>query len=182
MNEFELKILDWIQSVFQCSFLDAVIPVFTHLGDAVTVILLAVVLILFKKTRKMGLSAGIALLIGVIIGNLIFKNAVGRIRPFEINTEFSILVERLTDGSFPSGHSLACFEVATAFFINNKKVGIFSFIAATLVAFCRLYLYVHFPTDVLGGIAMGIIFGIVASYIVNKIYEKYSDKFPKILT
>ncbi len=177
MNMFEIGLLDKIGEIFGCAFLDKFMPIITMFGDAgIFWIALAVIFLIFKKTRKTGLSMGIALIIGLIIGNLILKNVVARIRPYDLNPEVMLLVEKLHDFSFPSGHTLASFEAATAIFIRNKKLGIPALILAVLIAFSRLYLYVHYPTDVLAGTLLGIGIAILATYIVNKIYSKFELK------
>lgn len=172
MNEFELKILDFIRENLTCPFLDAVMPVITKFGDGGTFwIASAIILICFKKTRKTGFSVGLALLTGFIIGNLVLKNVVGRIRPYDLNTDIEILIKALSDYSFPSGHTLASFEAATAMLIRDKRLGIPAMILAVLIAFSRLYLYVHYPTDVLAGIIIGILIAIFSSRLIDKLYK-----------
>ncbi|MBO4733112.1 MAG: phosphatase PAP2 family protein [Clostridia bacterium] len=175
MLDFELGILDFIQDKLACPLLDKIMPAISVLGDkGIVCIALAVLLLIFRKTRPLGLSIGFALLLGFLCGNMAIKNIVARTRPYEYNSEIQLLVEKLTDYSFPSGHSLAVFETATCVFIRYKKWGVFALVLAILVAFSRLYLYVHFPSDVLAGILMGIIFGIIGSAITNRIYKKKS--------
>lgn len=175
MNGFELKILDFIRENLANPVLDTVMPIITKFGDGgVFWIALAVIFLIFKKTRKMGLCMGLALLMGFITGNLILKNVVGRIRPYDLNTEIEILVKHLSDYSFPSGHTLASFEAATAIFINNKKIGIPALVLAFLIAISRIYLYVHYPSDVLAAIILGIGFAILSCFVV----KKYQDKIP----
>ncbi len=177
MNEFELNILDFIQEKIACPALDKIIPIVTKLGDGgIFWIALAVIFLIFKKTRKTGFSMALALISGLIIGNLFLKNAVGRIRPYNLNTDFKLLVDSLSDYSFPSGHTLASFESATVLMIRDKRFGIPALILAILVAFSRLYLYVHFPTDVLAGMILGILFGVLACFSINKIYSRFEHK------
>lgn len=173
MNNFEIGILDFIRDTFACSFLDTVMPIISLFGDkGIFWIAVAVLLIICKKTRKTGASMGAALLIGVIVGNLILKNAVARIRPYDLNTEITLLVSALSDYSFPSGHTLASFEAATVLLIRDKRLGIPALVLAILIALSRLYLYVHYPTDVLAGALLGTVIGIFACFLVNRAYEK----------
>lgn len=175
MNQFELDILNKIQDAFSCKFLDAVMPIITLFGDGgIFWITLAVILLIFKKTRKIGLTMGISLAVGFLIGNIFLKNVVARIRPYDLNPEFALLVEKLHDFSFPSGHTLASFEASVSIFLHNKKFGIPAIILAVLIAFSRLYLYVHYPTDVLTSIILGAGFAILSFIIVKKIYNKKS--------
>lgn len=181
MNLFELKILDFIAENLKCGFLDTVMPIITKLGDAgIFWIVIALILLITKKYRKIGAMMGVALILGLVFGNLTLKPLVARIRPYDMpGAMFSaneLLVEALHDKSFPSGHTLCCFEGATVLMLNNKRFGIPALIIAILVAFSRLYLYVHYPTDVLAGIVMGVLFGIVATFGVNKIISQYTKK------
>lgn len=183
MLDFEFQILDFIQNTFRCAFLDVLMPFISSLTNAgIDWILLAAVLLIFPKTRKTGLALGIALLIGVILGNAVLKNAFDRIRPFEYRPETKLLIEPLYDGSFPSGHALASFEGAVSIRLKYKGWGRVALVFAFLTAFSRLYLYVHFPTDVLGGILLGTAFAFLAAFIVDKIYpyiEAWLSKFSK---
>ena len=175
MNNFELEILNFVRENLTNPFLDKVMPIITKFGDdGIFWIALAVVLLLFRKTRKTGLCMGVALLIGYITGNLFLKNVVARIRPYDLNTEIEILIEHLSDFSFPSGHTLASFEAATAIFINNKKWGVPALVLAFLIALSRIYLYVHYPSDVLAGMLLGIGIAILSCFIVNKYISNLS--------
>ena len=176
-ENFDLPILDWIAEHLYCGFLDKVMPLITLLGDAgIFWIAIAVVLLFFPKTRKMGLSMGAALLLGVVICNIIMKPAFARIRPYDYQLEhfgktIQLLVSTPHDFSFPSGHTIASFEAATAICIHNKKWGVPALVLACLIAFSRLYLYVHYPTDVLASVVLGIGFAFLGSWMVKKGYE-----------
>lgn len=173
MNSFELGLLDKIDEIFSCKFLDTVMPVITKLGDGgIFWIALSVILICFKRTRKIGITMGLSLLIGYIIGNVFLKNIVARTRPYDVNSQVSVLIPKLKSFSFPSGHTLASFEGATSIFLYTKKYGIPAIILAVIIAFSRLYLYVHYPTDVLAGMVLGIAVSLLAKFIVDKIYLK----------
>ena len=177
MNQFELKILDFIGDKMQCAFLDFILPLITKLGDkGMFWIITAVVLLCIPKTRKIGLSMGVALIIGLLVGNVFLKNVVARIRPYDLNTGVELLISKLSDFSFPSGHTLASFEGATVLLIRNKKLGIPAMILAVIIAFSRLYLYVHYPTDVLAGALLGIAIAFLACFIVDKIFQKVEKK------
>ena len=182
VNEFELKKLDLIQEHLICGFLDWFMPLFTKLGDAgIFWIIVAVVLLIFKKTRKTGAMVGVALLLGLLIGNLTLKPLIERLRPYDFYEQltggsFSLLIDAEKDFSFPSGHTLASFEAATVLLINDKRLGIPAVILASVIAFSRLYLYVHYPTDILGGIVLGVLIAFVACFIVNKVVKVYTAR------
>ena len=179
MNDFEINILNFIQDTFACPFLDKVMPIITLFGDkGIFWIAVALILIIIKKTRKTGVMMGTALLLGLIIGNVILKNAIARTRPYDVNTamQAELLVKALSDFSFPSGHTLASFEAATVLMIRDKRFGIPALILAILIALSRLYLYVHYPTDVLAGALLGVFIGIFACFLVDKIYKRFEKK------
>ena len=171
---FDLPILDWLRANIACGFLDGVMPVITMLGDAgIFWIALALVLMIIPRTRKIGISMGAALVIGLVACNLTLKPLMARMRPYDYQlTHFgktiSLLVATPHDYSFPSGHTIASFEGAVVLFLYNRKWGIPALILAGLIAFSRLYLYVHYPTDVLAslGLAVGIAF--LAKWAVEK--------------
>ena len=181
-EHFDLPILDWIARVFGCAFLDKVMPIITIFGDdGIFWIACAVILILIPKYRKAGLSMGLALLMGLIVCNITLKPLVGRIRPYDYQLEhfgvqIKLLVESMHDFSFPSGHTIASFEAATALLIHNKKLGTPAMILAVLIAFSRLYLYVHYPTDVLASVVLGIGLAFLAAFLVAKGYKLYEDR------
>lgn len=177
MNQVELTVLNWIQEHLRCDFLDTVMPIITRFGDeGIFWIIVAVILICIPKTRKAGLSMGLAMLMGWIVGNMILKNTVARIRPYDVQEGVNLLIDRLSSYSFPSGHTLVCFEAATALTMRYRKWGIAALVLAALVAFSRMYLFVHYPTDVLGGAVLGIAFGIFASKLIDLVYTKIEKR------
>lgn len=177
MNEFEIGILNFIQETFSCKFLDYFFIAITSLSNkGILWIVLAVVLLCFKKTRKTGICLGVALILGEIFGNIILKNIFARPRPYTVNAEANVIIEKLSSYSFPSGHTRCAVESAVAIFANNKKWGWAAIAIAALTAFSRLYLYMHYPTDVLGGAILGIIDGLLAVFIVKKIGERIAKR------
>ena len=179
---FDLPILEWIAEYLRCAFLDAVMPLITLLGDGgIFWIAIAVILLFLPKYRKVGLAMGAALLLGVLVCNVTMKPLFARIRPYDFQLEYSgkeiqLLIAAQHDFSFPSGHTLASFEAATVLAIHNKKLGIPALILACLIAFSRLYLYVHYPTDVLFSVVMGIGFAFLGNYLVKKGSALYEAK------
>ena len=179
---FDLPILDWIQANLQNGFLDVVMPIITMFGDGgIFWIACAVILLCIPKTRKTGLGMGLALIMGLIVCNITLKPLVQRIRPYDFQQEYfqvtiQLLTERMHDYSFPSGHTIASFEAATVLLINNKKLGIPAMILAVLIAFSRLYLYVHYPTDVIFSIFAGILFAFIGNWLAGKIMARFPAK------
>ena len=175
LNIYELPILDFIRDHLGCKFLDTVLPYITRLADGgVAWIILAVVLLFFQKTRKAGLMMGMALIMGLLFGNCILKPLVARTRPYDVNSDVVLLIKALSDPSFPSGHTLASFESAGVLMLTHRKtLGIPALILAVIIAFSRMYLYVHYPTDVLAGAILGLIFAYVSFRIVGFLFRKY---------
>ena len=170
---FDVNILEFIRENTSSPFLDSIMPIITAIGNGgILYIILSIVLIAFKKTRRYGIMMGTALLFGFIFGNLMLKNIIARPRPF--NTGYELLINAPKDYSFPSGHTMASFEMATVVFYMNRKIGCLAIVVASLVAFSRLYLNVHYPTDVLGGCFLGIFFGFCAIKLYKIIENKYS--------
>lgn len=169
----ELRILDFLQTI-HTPLLDKILAFITSLGNAGIIwIVLAVVLLILPKTRKTGIIVAAALLMDLVLCNLILKNLVARVRPYDVNTAIAILIKKPLDFSFPSGHTAASFAAMTALFLAKmKKAWIAALVLAILIAFSRLYFYVHYPTDVLGGAVVGILSGIIGYAIVEKIDKR----------
>lgn len=173
LNQFEAGFLHSIHDALQCGFLDTVLPVITKLGDAgIFWIVLAVVLMFFKKTRRAGFTMGVSLVIGLLFCNITLKPIVARIRPYDLDPTITLLIPPEHDFSFPSGHTVASVESAVALFLCHKKSGIAAICLAVVIAFSRIYLMVHYPTDVIVAAVLGVIIAVAASYIANWIIKK----------
>ena len=161
-------------------FLDFVMPIITSLGNGGVIwIAIALIFTATKKYRTAGIAVLAALILNLLIGNVILKPLIARVRPCDINTAVQLLIKRPTDYSFPSGHTLSSFAAATVIFCRDKRLGIAAVILASLIAFSRLYLYVHYPTDILGGILIGIPIGIFSYYITVKIVKIMRNRTEK---
>ena len=139
-------------------------------------VIVAAILLVFKKTRKAGVAVLLAYAAVFLIGQCGLKNLVSRLRPCQIDLDFALLVDRPSSSSFPSTHSAWAFGAATAVFMQHKKSGIAAFIAAALIAFSRMYLFLHFPTDVLAGIILGIALGVLATWITRRIWKTVDQR------
>lgn len=124
-------------------------------------IALAALLLIAKTYHQSGLAVSIALLIDFVAVNLIIKPLVGRERPCDVTVPEDMLLACLSDHSFPSGHTAAAFAAAFALFLYHKRAGSAALILAILMGFSRLYLFVHFPSDVIAGALLGLIFGFI---------------------
>lgn len=174
MNLFEANIVLWIQENLRLEALNPIVTAITSLGNGgIFWIILTVLLLIFKKTRKAGLCCALALIFDLLAVNIIIKPLVGRVRPY-VTLESIIPLGHLPgDHSFPSGHSAGSFAAAWALFRSAKKrYGIPAVILAALIALSRLYVGVHYPTDVLGGIVIGILVGELGARLGKFIYRK----------
>lgn len=176
LSQFEINILIWIQDNLRCGFLDFMMPVVTYLAEyGILSIVLSLVLISIKKTRKCGFVMAISITVGFIIVNLGIKPLVARVRPYDAYPFYKLLIGAQTDFSFPSGHTLCAFETATSISLYYKKFTLLSVFVACSIAFSRMYLYVHYPSDVLCGALLGITFALIAKKLVEKIYSRNNN-------
>lgn len=166
----EIELLNMIQKI-RTPLLDVFMSNITKLGNAGIIwIALTIILLLIPKTRKSGLILAVALIIDLILCNGILKPLVARIRPFDVNTAIQLIVAKPHDYSFPSGHTAASFTAVMALYLaGEKKLWKIALVIACLIAFSRLYLYVHYPTDVLGGIVAGVIAGYIGYRLTMKL-------------
>ena len=169
----EIEILSMLQKI-RTPLLDIFMSNITKLGNAGIVwILLTIVLLLIPKTRKSGLILASALIVDLILCNGILKPLIARIRPFDVNSAIQLIVAKPHDYSFPSGHTAASFTAVMALYLaGEKKMWKAALVLAVLIALSRLYLYVHYPTDIIGGV----IFGSLSGYLGYKIVEWIQKK------
>ena len=157
IQNLDWRLLDGIRLLLSCAFLDASMPIVTHLGDAGALwILSALALLISKKYRRDGIALLCGLAIGVLIGNVALKNLVARPRPCWEKPYVQMLIAVPKDFSFPSGHTLSSVIAAALISRIRKGFRLPSILLAALIAFSRLYLYVHFPTDVLASVILGL--------------------------
>ena len=169
----EIEILSMLQKI-RTPLLDIFMSNITKLGNAGIVwILLTIVLLLIPKTRKSGLILASALIVDLILCNGILKPLIARIRPFDVNSAIQLIVAKPHDYSFPSGHTAASFTAVMALYLaGEKKMWKVALVLAVLIALSRLYLYVHYPTDIIGGVVFGSLSGYLGYKIVEWIQKK----------
>ena len=174
LSNLDGDILLWIQEIIRNPILTPFFKFITHLGDSGAIwIVISIALLIPKKTRKVGILCITALLGSAIVNNLILKNLVARVRPYEVVNGLNLLIEKQKDLSFPSGHTGASFAVAVIIFqctkcTGKKKYGVLALVLAFLIAFSRLYVGVHYPTDVLAGLLTGTLISILVVKINNR--------------
>ncbi len=175
-------------------FFDVFFKFITLLGEeGLFLIILSIIFMLFKKTRKAGFAMLLAIIVGSLITNVTVKPLVARPRPFqnEDSEFFKLFYQWWTDAgsvkvgekSFPSGHTTSAMAaVAGYFFVSKKKsVSWTVFIFAVLMGFSRIFLCVHYPSDVVGGLVAGLIAGLIAAALINLLYSKDNNKVVKAI-
>ena len=174
---FDFPILYLIQEHLTAPLIDSVMVFISAIGEGGIVwIVSALIMLFFKRTRKCGLLVLISMLICFITGELVIKNIVCRIRPCYVDTAMELLVSRPDSYSFPSGHTASSFTAASVMFYFFRKLGVFALLFAALMAFSRMYLFVHFPTDILGGILLGIMGATLVVFVYKKCFENRADR------
>lgn len=173
----ELAILQFIQENLRTPLGDRIVPLITSLGDGGLLwILLAAVLLLYPKTRWVGAAVALSLVLEATACNLILKPLVARPRPFDL-VEIQLLISRPGDFSFPSGHTGASFAAIGGLYWARSQLWIPAAVVGTLIALSRLYLHVHFPTDV----GVGIVLGLFCGWAANRILKLARDRWGKKL-
>ena len=175
--ELDGNVLLWIQEYLRNDFLNVIMKIITSLGDAGFVwILFAVIMLFFKKTRKVGIMVGMALIGSIIFNNLILKNLFQRTRPYEVVEGLKNLIGKQSDFSFPSGHTGSSIAAGIVMFKElPKRFGIPALILGILISFSRLYAGVHYPTDVIVGAIMGAVSALLSIKLYNLIANRKLD-------
>ena len=172
--EIDGQILIWIQENLRCAPLTPVIKAITYTGNGgIIAIVAAVLLMIIPKTRKLGFLCGAALIVDLLLVVLTIKPAVARVRPYEVVEGLKLIIERQHDASFPSGHSAATFTIASVMLYEvPRRISIPVLIFAFLMGFSRLYVGVHYPTDVLCGAMIGVIIGLTVCVVYHRCIAK----------
>lgn len=169
----EIMILDWIQSTFRYEFLDKIMLVITRLGNGGAIWIAACLLLLvIPKTRGTGAAMLSALVLESFFCNVLIKPLAARIRPFDVKEGVQLLIAPPSDYSFPSGHAGAAFASASSLFFQGSRLWLPAGLLALLLGFSRLYLYVHYPSDVAAGILLGVVSGKLGNLLAERLAEK----------
>lgn len=160
LQQWGWDILYAIAQLREFPLLDIVMPFFSRLGDAGIIwIVTGVALLCTRRYRKTGVALLLGLLAGVLVGNVVLKNLIARPRPCWLQPEMLHLAANPTDYSFPSGHTLSSSVAATVLTKGERRFGWAAIPLAALIAFSRMYLFVHFPGDILAGAVLGVVIG-----------------------
>lgn len=172
LSTWEVNILLWIQTFLRNPVTDPLVSAFTHLGDkGLLFIVLAILLLLHPKTRKMGLAAALGLLCSLLFTNLTLKPLFQRVRPWVDFPALIPLVAEHDPNSFPSGHTSAAFAFALAAVRSEGKrwIKLTAVILAALMGLSRLYVGVHYPSDVFVGFLVGDLAGLLGAWLAQRL-------------
>ena len=164
LMNLENNILLFLQEYVRNPLSDVLLIPFTLSNNSGIICFVIIALFLyFKKLRKTGILMIISLILEFVLTDLIIKNWAARIRPYEVIDGLTLLVDKAHDFSFPSGHTGSAFALAVVIFmVMKRKYGIIALVSAFLMGFSRLYVGIHYPSDVLGGIVLGVITAVIA--------------------
>lgn len=175
LQTLDFQILDSIQGALKCGFLDVVMTVVSRLGGGIIWGVFGIIFLFFRKRRFDGIAILGALAIAALLTEFAVKLIFLRERPFELNAEHILIIPPPFGTSFPSGHTTTSFAAAVQFFRINKRCGFIACGFAALIAFSRLYLYVHFPSDVIAGCVFGLLIGWGCTKLTELLQKKFTE-------
>ena len=185
---FDLAVFEWVQGI-QNHLLTAIMTTITTLGDeGIIFIVLGLVLLFTKKYRKAGVSILVALVVMLLLNNIVLKELIARPRPFNLDPETyawwhevykypNFNIHQPSSYSFPSGHTSSAFAAAVALLCHDRKLGIPTTIFAAIMGFSRIYVEVHYCTDVIGGAIVGIIYALLGVLVAKLVYPYIEKAF-----
>lgn len=172
----DFAILDAIQDALRCGAADAAMAAVSRIGGGVIWIMIGIALLFFKKYRFCGIAVLSALAVSLLLTEFAIKLLVLRDRPYLLNPEIVLAISEPSGTSFPSAHTSTSFASAVPLFRGKRLWGILGCCFAALVGFSRLYLYVHFPSDVLVGAVLGVGVGLLSSFLLERAGRKFAQK------
>lgn len=172
IQQFDETILYFIQENLKNPVMDRFMVFITTLGNAGFLWIFVAFLLLSQKRHQIcGVPLICSVSLSMFLGDHMLKPLFGRIRPCNLYPEISLLISAPSSPSFPSGHTMVAFASATVIYHYYRKSGLLAFVTAALIAFSRLYLFVHYPSDILGGIILGVLVSLLVIYAVEKLYN-----------
>ena len=168
-QDFDQAVLGMMQ-LMRCSFLDSFVVYLSYITTSgILWIVLGVVLLFVRRTRATGIVLLASLTVVFLTGDLLLKHVVDRARPFAVDTSIALLIKAPSGASFPSTHSCLAAASTVVLFARNKVLGFVALALTLCIAFSRLYLYVHYPTDVLAGLLLGVLCALLVLHIFRKV-------------
>ncbi len=170
INQADQSILQWIYQNLHNPFSDFIMKLFTNLGDwGFLWIIISVILLCKKKYRPFGVLLLLVLACNLIVGEIVIKNLIARARPFINREDIILLIQQPSGYSFPSSHASSSFAAAFVLTKANKKL-VWFYLPSFLIAFSRIFLYVHHPSDILAGIFLGTLLAWLVYLPFNSLY------------
>lgn len=167
LQSFDFSVLNGIQSFLKCEFFDWFTVLLSYLSTwGIIWIALGVLLLFFRKTRAAGIVLLAALAVGFLTGDVSLKHIIARPRPFAVS-DFALLIKAPSGSSFPSTHSCLAAAATTVLLAKRRTLGFVALGLTICIAFSRLYLYVHYPTDVLCGLLLGVLSGLLVLWFAK---------------
>ncbi len=186
---FDLRIFEWIQTFNSSAILTPILKIITTLGEGgIIFILMGLILLFTKKYRKAGFAMLVALAVMVVCNNLVLKELFARPRPFNLEYDwwnavykYPEIVSRPDSWSFPSGHTSSAFAAAIAVLRYDRKIGIPTTIFAAIMGFSRIYVEVHYPSDVIAGTIVGIIYAVIGIFVAKLLFPTFEKIFDNVM-
>lgn len=173
------SILNFFSVVIKNKFFDVIMPFASNINNNGEVWIIIAIILLFNKNidvKTLGISMLIALALGFLLGEVVLKNVIGRVRPVSAAYNYSFIITPPKSFSFPSGHTTSSFAAFGVCLFKKAKYRYLALALAILIAFSRIYLHVHYPSDVLGGIILGILSAKVGVILGKNFFKKNSLK------
>ncbi len=181
VNSFDASVMSFVQERLHHPFTDAVFPYVTYLAELGLIwAILSLVLFIRRKSRFTGFSAICAMLLGLVLGQFLLKSVIARPRPFQQFPDLvTLLISPPSGSSFPSGHTCASFAAAVAILLRDRRWGIPSLVLACLIGFSRVFLFVHWPTDVLAGAVLGVACALLMHFLLPRLTKNVKFLHPE---
>ena len=168
IQNFDYAILNIIQQSLHCKFLDLLALILSYITTlGIIWFTIGIIMLLFHRTRATGIVLLVTLIFAFFTSDVLIKHFVNRPRPFTLNTDIILLINTPSGSSFPSTHSCLAAAATTVIFKKNKIFGLISAILTVCIAFSRIYLYVHYPTDVFCGLILGILCALITLWFAH---------------
>ena len=169
-QHFDQTVLNAIQQSLRCEFLDSFVVCLSCVTTSGIIwVVLGVMMLFIRKTRSTGIILLSSLALVFLTGDLFLKHVINRARPFSVNPDIVLLTKTPSGASFPSTHSCLAAASTVVLFAKNKILGFVALALTVCIAFSRLYLYVHYPTDVLAGLLLGVLCAFLVLHIFRKV-------------
>ena len=171
---WELGVLEWFESIHGTALDQFMVAVTNSATSGLIWFAIGFLMTCTRRWRRCGVSVVVAMVLAYIVVDILLKPTVCRERPFAVE-DFQLLIPPPENWSFPSGHTASAFAGATAVLIHDRRWGAVAMVYAALVGISRLYLCVHWPTDVIAGALIGIAVAFLAVWFMSRWVPYFRD-------